>query len=247
MPSWRPNIEYIVSLHPKDEYVQAAVSYIKDRVRHKYRTADRAMIFCRSTQQADAVALMIDPNLTAYHSGVPIEQRGDCFDKWEDGRTPMIVCTTLLGPGIDISGVRDVIHIDVPYSVVDCYQDDNRGGRDGLPSRAIIFAPEDRPQITFTSGISFGSLWLVPYLFSRHCRRLLFGLFLDGVGITCTAIPKATLCDNCARQLHEPPPAIPVRMPVAYTPEALQEVLSEWFPMPSNGSGTAEPRLCGLV
>lgn len=62
---------------------------------------------------------------------------------------------------------------------------------------------------------------------SADAFALLF--FLDGAGIPCAMVPGAQLCDNCRRQLSQPPPTVPARVPMnaeSLFPGSIAPVLS---------------------
>jgi ATP-dependent DNA helicase RecQ len=67
----------------------------------------------------------------AYHAGLDKHIREYNFKMWLDDRCRVMVCTNAFGMGIDKSNVRLVIHMDIPPSIEEYYQEVGRGGRDG--------------------------------------------------------------------------------------------------------------------
>ncbi|KAJ6522440.1 hypothetical protein B0H19DRAFT_1346049 [Mycena capillaripes] len=178
-------------------------------------TNNKIMVFCRTKALTDDVAKRLGTQ--GYHSETPIETRKKLFDDFKNHVTNVLTGTSLIGRGID-QPVTDVVHIDVGWSILDQIQEDNSGGRQNRPTRAMYFVPENRQPIPPDPTRPFGFELLVPWaLHPTECRRLALSLFLDGVGYTCMSMKNMSLWDNCLRKAHDPTrvaPSLPLPTPI---------------------------------
>lgn len=211
MPTTRPEIQYAVIEHPQEKLLSEMANYIQSRV-SAYEPDHRCMVFCRSVKDTQVVAERL--GVPPYYAHITPEGRQEnarIFDDWVTGKSNIMVSTTILGCGIDLASVRDVVHYDMPHSIIDKHQQDNRAGRDGQPSRAIIFLPRNRTAANYKKGDeTFGANLLLPWAQdTATCRRILPAYFMDGIADPCVNMHGAQLCDNCERAAALPPPPAP--------------------------------------
>ena len=89
---------------------------------------------------ADALDRSLDVRVAPYHAGLDREERSATQRAFMAGEVDVIVATNAFGMGIDKADVRTVCHESVPPSLEAWYQEAGRAGRDGRPSRAMLFA-----------------------------------------------------------------------------------------------------------
>lgn len=73
-----------------------------------------------------------------FHGGLSSEEKKDNLQKWLNGKVQTIVATNAFGMGIDKPDVKNVIHVQLPDSLENYYQEAGRAGRNGEYANAII-------------------------------------------------------------------------------------------------------------
>ncbi len=101
-----------------------------------------AIIYCFSRKGTENLASKLtDRGVSAlpYHAGLENSVRQKTQDKFLRGEVRAIVATIAFGMGIDKPDIRLVVHYDLPKTVEGYYQETGRAGRDGLPSKCVLF------------------------------------------------------------------------------------------------------------
>lgn len=137
----RENISYVV--RRTTEKMGELVHIIKS-------VPGSGIVYARSRKRTKLIADELKRNgISAdhYHAGLTIEEKEDKQNKWKNDEIRVIVATNAFGMGIDKPDVRLVIHVDVPNTLEEYYQEAGRAGRDGKRSFAVMLVKETDKRI----------------------------------------------------------------------------------------------------
>ena len=132
----KENLSYTVI---KTAYKIRELLYVLGRVKGS------GIIYVRSrriTEELTKELTLHGYSVDFYHAGLSYKRRKAKQEKWLQGQTKIMISTNAFGMGIDKSDVRWVIHMDIPPSIEEYYQEAGRAGRDGEKSHAIMIYDE---------------------------------------------------------------------------------------------------------
>lgn len=109
------------------------------------------LIFVQSILRAKELAteLLFDGvNADSIHAEKSIEERDEIVKKFAEGKIWCLICTDVMGRGVDFDGVKLVINYDFPQSGSSYIHRIGRTGRAGKTGKAItFFTVQDSPHL----------------------------------------------------------------------------------------------------
>lgn len=130
----RPNI--YLEVRPAQDRISQIVQFLEERPNSP------GIIYCLSRKATEQVAARLEKQgfkASAYHAGLPHEERSQIQEDFIYDQSTIVCATIAFGMGIDKSNVRWVIHYNLPKNMEGYYQEIGRSGRDGLQAETILF------------------------------------------------------------------------------------------------------------
>ncbi len=194
----RKNLYYEVRPKHKNSYTELLLE-IK-------QAKGAGIVYCLSRKGVDELAFKLQKDgikALPYHAGLTDEERAENQTRFIRDDVQVMVATIAFGMGINKPDVRFVVHYDLPRNLESYYQESGRAGRDGEPSRCIIYfsfgdikkiewgidqKPDEQEQMIARQQLRR----VIDYAEGSECRRTMqlsyFGEYFAG---------NCGNCDNC--------------------------------------------------
>jgi ATP-dependent DNA helicase RecQ len=142
----RPNLYYEVETLPdKEQKLRRLLDICKEE-------KGPGVVYARSREACEQLANALRRagiRAAHYHAGMPPDERTATQESFMLDRVRVIVATIAFGMGIDKSNVRFIVHFSPPDTLEGYVQESGRAGRDGRPSRCVLFmTPGDKSNLS---------------------------------------------------------------------------------------------------
>jgi len=113
----------------------------------KEHEKEAGIVYTFSRKQTETTAKYLQTQgykAKAYHAGLPTDVKNRVFGDFVADNINIVVATIAFGMGIDKSNIRFVVHMNLPKTLENYYQEIGRAGRDGLDATTLLlFSTQD--------------------------------------------------------------------------------------------------------
>ncbi len=172
----------------------------------KSHKGSAGIVYTLSRKSTEAIAKFLDSKgikAKAYHAALSTEVKNRTYADFVSDKIEVVVATIAFGMGIDKSNIRFVVHLNMPKTVENYYQEIGRAGRDGERSETLLLFGtqdivqqksfiDDLPDNPYKKHALDKLHFMVKYANSQVCRhKYIANYFNDNIN------ECKNRCDNC--------------------------------------------------
>jgi ATP-dependent DNA helicase RecQ len=131
----RPNLRYVVRACDASSQTELLLGAMRS-----YGN-ENLIVYAPTIAKVESTVDLLQDNgiaAIAYHGQMNAVDRRRNQERWMADEVRVMVGTIAFGLGINKAAVRAVIHLSLPKSIEQFYQEAGRGGRDGLPADCVL-------------------------------------------------------------------------------------------------------------
>ena len=178
----------------------------------KAHEGEAGIIYTLSRKSTESIATFLQSKgieARAYHAGLPTEEKNSTYADFVSDRMQIVVATIAFGMGIDKSNIRFVVHMSLPKTLENYYQEIGRAGRDGLESETLLLfsAADIIQQKSFIDELPDSSYkehaynklnQMVHFAEGEECRHQAIAIYFGEEIDRCN-----DKCDNCTMPVSQ--------------------------------------------